>query len=76
MNEQGSQLASSTSPPSADFRNTFHLSLSLFVLVRPPPPRCCRRPPPHRLFPKSKTHIHTLDWCAFALDGVKNVTNR
>ena len=24
----------------------------------------------------SDAHNHTLDWCAFALDGVKNVSNR
>ena len=52
----------------------------------PPPPLCpppfcppsCPppRPPPRQFFlRKSNTHAYTSDWCAFALDGVKNVTD-
>ena len=26
-------------------------------------------------FRKSNAHAHILDWCAFALDGVKNVSD-
>ena len=38
-----------------------------------PPPCPPLRPPPRQFFlRKSNTHAYTLDWCAFALDGVKN----
>ena len=38
----------------------------------PPPPRHCPPPPLPKKFPKSNAHIHILDLCVFALDGVKN----